>query len=310
LVAGKLNAQRILITGSAGFLGSHLCRKLSNNGYDVVGVDSVSPSKQECSVAINGKGFLFKQVDITNREHIEKVFHDHSFDLVFHLAAIANPRSCKENFDLAFNVNVVGTKNLLLSSKKSNLVVFMSSASVYGEPLWSPTDENHPKNGSDPYSITKILGENLCYNFVKNYGQNIIIVRNFNSFGIGQADDYIVPTLIRQALKHKIEIWNSTPIRDMTYVDNTIDALLTIAIRGKGAEVYNIGSGVGTEIGRLAYMIRDNIDKNTEIIDLHKPTLGSAKLIADNTKLRNLGWRERIGFEEGLCKTINWFKSL
>jgi nucleoside-diphosphate-sugar epimerase len=96
----------------------------------------------------------------------------------------------------------------------------------------------------------------------------------------------------------------------MTYVDNTIDALLTIAIRGKCAEVYNIGSGVGTEIGRLAYMIRDNIDKNTEIIDLHKPTLGSAKLVADNTKLRNLGWEERIGFEEGLCKTINWFKSL
>jgi nucleoside-diphosphate-sugar epimerase len=309
LAAGQLEAQSILVTGSSGFLGSHLCRRLSEKGYELVGIDSVYPSKQELIIPKNAKGMVFKQLDITSREQIEKLFKDHSFDLVFHLAAIANPRSCKENFDLAFNVNVVGTKNLLLSSK-SNHIIFMSSASVYGAPIRSPIDENHPKNGSDPYSITKILGESLCHNFVKNYGQNIITVRNFNTFGVGQLDDYIVPTLIRQALKHKIEIWNSTPTRDMTYVDDTIDALLTIASGGSSGEVYNIGSGHEIQIGELARIIRDNIDINTEIVDLHKPTLGSIRLVADNTKLRNLGWREKVGFEEGLRKTIESFKSL
>lgn len=305
-----LKAQRVLVTGSKGFLGSHLCRTLLENGCNVAGIDSVDHQEADHPVQKAGRDFVFKQIDITSTEQVQNLFKDHAFDIIFHLAAVANPRTCKENFDLAFNVNIAGTKNLFLSCGKNSLVIFMSSASVYGEPITSPINESHPMNGTDPYSTTKILGENLCYNFGRNYGNKIIVVRNFNTFGIGQTDDYIVPTLIRQALKNKIEIWNSDPIRDMTYVDNTIDALITIAKHGIAADVYNIGSGHGIQIGELASMIRDNVDKNVRIIDLHKPTTGSPKLVADNTKLRELGWTEKIGFKEGLTKTIDWFKSL
>ncbi|MCS6767908.1 MAG: SDR family NAD(P)-dependent oxidoreductase [Candidatus Nitrosocaldus sp.] len=303
----------VLVTGAMGFLGSHLCKRLSAMNCDVVGVDNLSFSKLSVDKHNNVMNkILFKELDITRADHVETLFRDHKFDIVFHLAAVANPRICKENFDLAFNVNVMGTKNILSNSKNCDKIVFISSAAVYGEPLTIPIAEDHPLNGTDPYAITKIIGEKLCLNFVKNYGYRVVIVRNFNTFGIGQSGDYIIPTLIRQALVHKvIEIWNSKPIRDMMYVDDTIDALLTItSTNNTDFDVYNIGSGRGIQIGKLADIIKQNIGNGINVIDLQKPVLGSPKLIADNTKLKSLGWKESVGFEEGIRRTIEWFRTL
>jgi nucleoside-diphosphate-sugar epimerase len=311
----NLNAKKVLVTGGAGFIGSHLCRKLLSLGCDVVVLDNFSFSKKPAfsrDEKESYKNITFIELDITKSDQVERVFKDYSFDIVFHLAAVANPRICKENFDLAFNVNVVGTKNILLHSYNCNKVVFMSSAAVYGEPIKIPISEDHPLNGNDPYAITKIIGEKLCYNFAKNYGYNIIIIRNFNTFGIGQTGDYIVPTLIRQALVNKtIEVWNSSIIRDMMYIDDTIDAIITITNKQNlGLEIYNIGTGRGVQIGHLADVIRSYIGNKIKVIDLQKHVLGSPKLIADNSKLIGLGWKERVGFEEGIRRTIEWFKGI
>jgi nucleoside-diphosphate-sugar epimerase len=304
----SLKGKTILVTGSNGFLGLNLSQKLADIGCDFVGIDNVISQRKDWDILKDRKKMIFRKIDITNAEHIENLFKDYDFNLVFHLAAIANPRTCKENFELAFDVNVVGTKNLLRCSRDCDQVVFMSSASVYGEPLWLPIEENHPANGNDTYSFTKIMGENICLNLVKNYGQKISIARNFNTFGIGQSSDYIIPTLIQQALRDKkIKIWNSDPVRDMMYVDNTIDALLTIANHGR-SDIYNIGSGRGIQIGQLANILRDSVDKSIEIVDLHKPISGSSVLVANNAKLKNLGWQEKVDFKEGLYKTVKWFR--
>lgn len=312
-MVSSLNGKRVLVTGSAGFLGSRLCQNLLALDCDVVGVDNFSFSKKSSSSENHekeNKSVVFRELDITKEDQVEVLFKDYSFDIVFHLAAVANPRTCKENFDLAFNVNVTGTKNILLHSKNCDKVAFMSSAAVYGEPIKVPIGEDHPLNGNDPYAITKIMGEKLCFNFTKNYGRKIAIARNFNTFGVGQTGDYIIPTLIRQAVVNKaIEIWNSAPIRDMMYVDDTIDALVTIASNsGAGSETYNIGTGRGIQIGQLADVIRRNTEEGIKVTDLQKPVLGSPKLIADNSKLMGLGWKETVGFEEGIRRTIEWFK--
>jgi UDP-glucose 4-epimerase len=295
--------KNILVTGFAGFLGSCLCDRLRNEGATITGVDDFSFGKKK---NINDN-ITVKEIDITSKEQVQNLFEDEKFDIVFHLAAVANPRTCKENFDLAFNVNVIGTKNVLTFSKNCDKVVFMSSASVYGEPLRIPIDEEHPTNGTDPYSITKIIGERLCLNFIKNYNRNITVVRNFNTFGIGQSTDYIVPTLITQAIKDKkIEIWNSNPIRDLSYLDDTVSALITLAKNGQ-SDIYNIGSGKGIRIGELVETIKNHFN-NVQIIDLQKPVIGSPKLVADNSKLKSLGWSEQVGFEKGLALTIEWFQ--
>jgi nucleoside-diphosphate-sugar epimerase len=306
-----LAGKTVLVSGSAGFLGSRLCQRLLALGNDVVGIDNFSFSKARNGSLENGSNRItFRETDITRTEQVESVFKDFNFDYVFHLAAVADPRTCKANFDLAFNVNVVGTKNMLLSSKNCRSFIFMSSAAVYGEPLKLPMDECHPLNGSDPYAYTKKMGEILCLNFSQNYNRNVAIARNFNTFGIGQTGDYIIPTLIRQAITKKaIEIWNSSPIRDMTYVDDTIDAIIALASTGK-SEIYNLGSGRGIQIGQLANTISHSIGEDIRVSDLQKPVLGSPMLVADNTKLRSLGWQESVGFEEGIRRTIEWFKTI
>ena len=304
----NINGKNVLVTGGAGFIGSHLCKRLLSLNCNIVVVDNFSSSQNHNEL---NKDIILIELDITKSDHIEKLFKDYSFDIVFHLAAIANPRTCKENFGLAFNVNVIGTKNILLHSNNCDKVVFMSSAAVYGEPIKIPIGEDHPLNGNDPYAITKIIGEKLCVNFAKNYLYNIVIIRNFNTFGIGQTGDYIIPTLIYQALVNRtIEIWNSTPIRDMMYIDDTIDALITVTNKsGPGLEIYNIGSGRGIQIGQLADIIRHYIGEEIRVIDLQKPVVGSYKLIADSSKLIGLGWKETVGFEEGIRRTIQWFKT-
>ncbi len=300
-----MKGKNILVTGSAGFLGSNLCKRLVSLGCNVIGVDNFAFANKWT----HNNGLIFKEIDITSAEQVHTLFKEYDFDVVFHLAAVANPRTCKENFDLAFNVNVTGTKNVLACSNKRGHVIFMSSAAVYGEPLRVPIDEKHPLRGNDPYAVTKIMGENLCFNFSKNYGLRVSIARNFNTFGVGQTGDYIIPTLIRQALKRgKIEIWNSNPVRDLTYVDNTVDALVAISEFGE-PDIYNVGRGIGIKIGELANILKNSIDPSIEITDLQKPVSGSPVLVADNKKLKTLGWTERVGFEDGLSKTIEWYKS-
>lgn len=309
-----LRGANVLVTGSSGFIGSNLCtRLLSEFGCSVVGIDSITPKFAKDgdreSLLSGNESFSFSQIDISNGKEVEDVFKQTEFDFIFHLAALANPRTCKQDFELAFNVNVVGTKNIVESSDKGSRLVFMSSAAVYGNPLKLPLSEDHPRNGNDPYSVSKIMGEDLCLCFFNNYEHSICIARNFNTFGDGQIGDYIIPTLIKQAvMEHKIEIWNSKPIRDFMYIEDAVNALVTIAQQGSAGELYNIGTGKGTNIGSLAATVRNVVDQKMIVNDMGKQVLGSSELVADSTKLASLGWRAQVRFEDGLRKTIDWFK--
>lgn len=298
----SLDGKRVLVTGSAGFLGKRLCARLVSEHCIVTGVDNFSFSENSAQAVQS------RALDITDHERVKSLFVEEAFDMVFHLAAIANPRTCKDNFDAAFNVNVIGTENILRYSASAKMTIFMSSAAVYGEPQHLPISENHPVTGKDPYSITKIIGEKLCQNKIDNYNHKICIVRNFNTFGIGQKGDYIVPTLVSQALKGKIEIWNSNPVRDFTYIDDTIDALILLATSGNSG-TYNLGSGKGVRIRELVEVIKSHAGRDVEVTDLQKQTLGSSVLVADNSRLKELGWKERVGFDEGIRRTVDWVRS-
>lgn len=319
----KLNDRTVLITGCNGFIGSHLCVSLIRDKHcNITGIDSIEPSPHLESYQFlnerassgdkdsNGGQFLFERIDISDAERLEKFFGSKNrFDFIFHLAAIANPRLCKENFDLAFRINVNGTKNVVRHAKNSRLI-FMSSAAVYGNPVKIPIPENHPRSGNDTYAITKKMGEDICRCYSENYSYELCIARNFNTFGERQIADYIIPTLIKQAVnEHRIEIWNSSPVRDFLYIKDALNALCAIAEHGDSGETYNIGSGNGTRIGELAATVKEIVDKDMHINDLQKEVIGSNRLIADNSKLRELGWQQRVGLQDALHKTIEWFKT-
>jgi dTDP-glucose 4,6-dehydratase len=190
-------------------------------------------------------------------------------------------------------------------------VICLSSASVYGDPDYVPIDEGHPLKGKDPYSITKILGEWLCKHYFENAGVPVTVVRNFNTFGPRQSRAYLIPTLISQALlDKKIEIWNADPIRDYNYVSNTVEALLAIADTDRTVgQTINLGMGRGIRAGDLADRIAEMFQ--VPVVNLRKSVTGSAKLVCDNTLLKELtGWTPEVSLEEGLAETISYFKDL
>ena len=243
--------RKVVVTGGAGFLGSHLCEALVASGADVTVLDDLSYGSSGNLDVIKKDVQLLHCKLGDGWDGLEKPPEG---EVLFHLAAIADPRKCKEDFDAAFATNVLGVKTVLEAGKRFERVIVLSSAAVYGDPEYLPIDEKHPLKGKDPYAVTKILGEGLCRHFSENAGVRLTAVRNFNAFGPRQSTAYLIPTLVTQALaEKKIEMWSAEPVRDFLFVSDTVGALLAIAASDAtvGATI-NIGSGRGVWAGDLA----------------------------------------------------------
>ena len=301
--------KKVLITGGAGFIGSHLSNTLVNLGADVIIADMFSLAGTKNIEEIKDKMTLI-DVDISKREEIEKI--DKNINFIFHLAAYAVPNLCEKNPQTAFKINVQGTFNILNFALECGVdkVVFPSSALLYGKnPKYLPIDENHPIEISNSiYNVTKKIVEDLCETFYEKHNLPVVYFRLFNAFGSRQSSDYFIPTVIIQALKNNIiELWNDKPTRDFTYVKDTVNALI------KGAETnycggpINIGSGREIKTGDIAKQIADSF--GAKISFLNKEVIGSMRLCCDNRKAQKiLDWKPEISFENGLKETIEWFK--
>jgi len=295
----------IAVTGASGFLGSHLVERLLELGARVVAIDTAPPAPPPA-----GSADLLRTVrmDITDREGLTTLLDEERPEVLFHLAAIASPRACARDFATAYRVNVEGTHHVLAASPRVPHFVFLSSAAVYGAPVTLPMSESHPLLGRDPYAVTKIMAELLVENSAANYGRRCSIVRNFNAFGPRQPTEYVIPSVIQQALSTgRIEIWNGAPVRDLMFVDNTEDAVLTIGAQS-GAGTYNVGSGRGVRMGDLAQMIAKKVGPDVPVADLGKALTGSPALVADVQRLTDLGWRETVPFDVGLDRTVAWYR--
>ena len=304
----KLEGKKVCVTGAAGFLGRHLSASLLARGAEVIALDNFEIGSHDAFDNAQD-GLIVCNADIRDLDSIKTALAD--ADVVYHLAAIANPRTCQSDFPLAFDVNVRGTENVLDASHHVERIVFLSSIMVYGEPRYLPIDDRHPLDGKDPYASSKKISEEL----VKICGQihevPFTIVRNSNSFGPFQSSDYLIPTLIGQGLGDgEIEIWDPRTIRDFLYVDDTVGALVSI-VESEAAtgEIINLGSGLGVSAGELADYISSSL--GVTWVDAKKPAAVSSKLIADTNKVRALtGWQQQVSLEEGLDRTIEYFLSV
>ncbi len=293
----------VAVTGASGFLGSHLVERLTGLGARVVAIDTAP-----FGVAV-GDRVRPVRMDIGDQEGLRSLLTEERPEVLFHLAAIASPRACARDFATAYRVNVEGTHHVLAASGTVAHFVLLSSAAVYGTPVELPMRESHPLLGRDPYAVTKIMAELLVENAVSNYGRRCSIVRNFNAFGPRQPTEYMIPSVIRQALATgRIEIWSGTPVRDLMYVDNTEEAILTIGAQPDGG-TYNVGSGRGVRMGDLAHMIAKKIGPDVPVADLGKEVSGSPALVADVRRLTDLGWSETVPFDAGLDRTVAWYRA-
>ena len=243
------------------------------------------------------------RADITDRNSLECL---RKAGVVFHLAAMASPKACHQDFLRAYTVNVDGTKNVLEACNADTRFIFISGAILYGDPLYLPIDENHPIRARDPYSLTKSMGESLCWGISQWRRLRPTVVRNFTTYGPGQTADYVVPSLISQGLsQRRLEVWSCRPSRDFTYIDDTVNGLLKIAsCEAAVGHAVNLCSGNETTIGEVASTIA-GILGSVPITDLKKDVLGSLRQCGKNQKLKQLTeWIPKVGLHDGLQRTI------
>ena len=309
---------KVLITGAAGFIGSHLTELCVKNNFDVVAFDRYNPN--------NHWGWLEKSEykndievvlgDIRDYDSVSKAMI--GCNSVFHLAALIGiPYSYVS--PLAYiRTNIEGTYNVLESAKNLELekVLITSTSETYGSAQYTPICEKHPLSGQSPYSASKIAADQLAISYFKSFNLPIKIVRPFNTYGPRQSARAVIPTIISQLFNvdNYIELGSLNPTRDLTYVEDTCEGFLEIYKSDNlFGEVVNIGMNSEISIGDLSRLIASimNIDVGVKSSDLRiRPDKSEVdRLLCDNSKLiNNTNWSPKYSLEKGLQEVIDWMK--
>lgn len=310
--------KKVLVTGAGGFIGSHLAERLVKEGAEVTAL-----------VHYNALGSLGWLKDSEYREQMSIVAGDicdpgfmqgliEGQNIVFHLAAlIAIPYSyvAPESY---VRTNVIGTLNVLQAARRSGTerILHTSTSEVYGSALYVPIDEKHPLQGQSPYSASKIGADKMAESFNLSFDLPCVIVRPFNTFGPRQSARAVIPAILSQILtKGEVKLGSLTPTRDLNYVDNTVDGYMEAGLHPAAiGQTISFGSGREISIGNLATLISKIVGSEAEIT-LDEQRLRPSKsevdrLLADNTLASELiGWTPKVDLEEGLTRTIEWFRS-
>jgi dTDP-glucose 4,6-dehydratase len=316
----KQRKKKVLVTGAAGFIGSHLVERLVSENFSARAFVHYN--------ALNHWGHLESLPDET-MEKVEVFPGDiqdpfslqravEGCDVVFHLASlIAIPYSyiAPESF---VSTNVLGAVNLMEACRKAGVqkVVHTSTSECYGTAQYVPIDEKHPLQGQSPYSASKIGADMIAESYYRSFGVPVTIIRPFNVYGPRQSARAVIPTIITQVLRgESLKLGSLHPTRDFSYVSDTVGAFIKAAKSPKSiGEVINVGSGQEISIGDLAHKIRNLIGRKIEIArdeQRVRPEKSEVeRLLCNNSKAENLlRWRPRMDLEEGLYHTIEWIKA-
>jgi len=305
---------KFLVTGGAGFIGSHIAEALVKNGDKVIVLDDFSSGRRENLNNIISRIQLVEG-DIRNFSIVSKAIE--GVDYVLHQAALRSvPKSMKEPA-LYNDVNINGTLNILNAARMAKVkrVVFASSSSIYGEVNRFPEKESFYPQLISPYGLTKLAGEYYCRIFSYSYELETVCLRYFNVFGPRQSidDEYavVIPKFISCMLKDEQPPvhGDGTQTRDFTYIDNVVDANIKAATKpGIKFDVLNIACGKAYRVLDIVRYINKILKKDIKPI-FTPPRPGDVKqTLADIGKARRvLGFTPRIGFEEGLRRTIEYF---
>lgn len=315
-----MNMNKVFVTGSSGFIGSHLVEKLVNQGYQVRGfvhynsfnnwgwLDTL-PSKIMSNVEVF-------QGDIRDPSGVRKAMH--GCDTVFHLAALIAIPFSYHSPDTYVDTNIKGTLNVLQAARElqTKRVLVTSTSEVYGTAQYVPIDEKHPYQGQSPYSATKIGADRLAESFYRSFDLPVTIVRPFNTYGPRQSARAVIPTIITQLLagKREIKLGSLTPTRDFTYVKDTVNGFYEIFKSEKtiGEEI-NIATQREISIGELANELIRQINPDARIVcdeqRLRPEKSEVNRLLGSNEKIKRLtNWRPNYSLEEGLSETIEFFR--
>lgn len=317
----NLNGKKVLVTGSEGFIGSHLTERLVDLGAEVTAlvqynsfnnwgwIDTFDKRVKDNIKVVTG--------DIREYDGMKRIIKGQ--EVVFHLAAlIAIPYSYLSPMAYV-RTNVEGTTNVLEACREYEVekIVHTSTSEVYGTALYVPIDEKHPMQGQSPYSASKIGADKIAESFYKSFGLPVATIRPFNTYGPRQSARAVIPTIISQILSGKTEIklGSLTPTRDFNYVKDIAEAFIKIAESEKTiGEVINAGSNYEISIGDTVKKIINIIGKDVKITSdeerIRPENSEVNRLWADNTKIKDFTeWLPKYNVDEGLKETVKWIEN-
>jgi UDP-glucose 4-epimerase len=316
------NGIKVLVTGADGFIGSHLTEALVEagakvtalslyNSFDSHGWLDELPEQKRAQLR------LFRG-DVRDSQFMYRLAQDQ--EIIFHLAAlIAIPQSYDAPRSY-IETNVLGTLNVLEAARTlgTRRVVHTSTSEVYGTAMTMPISEAHALQGQSPYSASKIGADMMAESFARSFDLPVVTLRPFNTFGPRQSERAIIPSIVRQALDPKcaaIFVGDTTPIRDLTFVEDTVAAFMSVGLapRLEFGRPYNAGSGKGVTVADLITLIVCLIGCDKPIVQdpqrLRPVNSEVRALLADYSRLKQeTGWHPSISLETGLERTIAWWR--
>lgn len=304
---------RVLVTGGAGFIGSHVVDALVRSGYSVKVLDDLSCGDLD-NIGVHLRSGLveFFEGDIRDRGLVEEVLA--GVDAVVHLAALVSVPLSVEDPEFTFDVNVNGTRNVVASCASSGVkkLVFASSCAVYGEAQYLPINEAHPRRPLSPYASSKLEGERVCWNFAEDSDADVAILRFFNVYGPRQTTgDYsgVITKFFDWAEKGEslVVYGDGSQTRDFVYVSDVAQAILMLLESRSVGGVFNIGYGEAVTISDLALKIIALVGKDVGVV-YRPPRKGDIRRsLADISKARKaFGFSPRVSLDEGLRRLLRW----
>jgi nucleoside-diphosphate-sugar epimerase len=313
-----------LVTGSAGFVGSHLVDLLLADGHEVVGIDNLfRGSIANHSDALRSPRFCFNECDVLDAPQVERLAA--GVECVFHLAAINGTKYFYECPELVMHTNVQGTENVLRAAAVNHVksVVFTSSSEVYGQPAVVPTPEDAPSVFEPStsvrwsYAVSKLLDEHMCAAHSRQSGANVAILRLFNAYGPRQVSSsygQVVGMFAERLLRGKppVVFGDGQQTRSFTYVEDMVRGIELASRRVSGCTVINIGNSDEVTITDLALLMRSLVSEMGGVVPEpgqlyeHEP-LRRCPDISRAKKL--LGYSPKVRLGEGLAMTLDWFRS-
>ncbi len=324
----------ILITGLAGYIGSHCALALLEKGHDVIGFDNLSTGHIETIDELKKLGNLtFFQGDLLDKIALDEVFKNNKITSVIHFAAFSQVGESVKDPKKYYINNVIGTLNLLNSMVENGVkkIVFSSTAATYGEPKYLPIDENHPQNPINPYGQTKLIIEKIMDDYDKAYGLKSVRLRYFNVIGadfktrIGEwhePETHLVPNILKSTFSNgkvfemygdDYETKDGTCVRDYINIEDLINAHL-LALKylenGGKTDFFNLGTNESNTVKEIFTECETVAGKKIEVKQMPRREGDPASLIADNSKAKNiLGWKPEKTLKDSIETAYAYEKS-
>jgi Nucleoside-diphosphate-sugar epimerases len=312
---------KVAVTGGAGFIGSHVVRRLLADGHSVAVIDNFNdfydPAVKRANVASFDGAAEIIEADICDADRMNTVLAEGKFDTVVHLAARAGVRPSIENPRSYIETNITGTYNLLEAARAAgtNHFVFASSSSVYGLSKVVPFREDLPLPQTlSPYAATKLAGEHLCGNFSNLHGMRVVCLRFFTVYGPGQRPDLAIHKFTDMIERGEPipKFGNGETRRDYTYIDDIVQGVLgAIAYRGEFFDIFNLGENQTTTLNELIAALEASLGKKAIIKQLPEQKGDMPLTSADISKARRLlGYDPHTKIADGLPRFVEWYRSM